>query len=142
MFKTAWGLQWSPCAYTNMDVTVNPRMTRLDINSLVQSYRSKATYLGNVVPAAAVYVESPPTVDEDSEEEEQTRPWTAPNRSTITFAPSGMGHVGYVGHLSVDEVVRKAVIAMCFRRNSRTLVPPGAGVPPTRVSLLALRYVH
>ena len=140
MFKTSWGLQWSPCAYTNMDVIANPRMVRLDVASLVYTYCSKATYLGNVSPEDAVYVDAPPLPNEDTEEEDES--WIPPNRSTMTFAPSGLGHVGYVGHAFVDEVIRKAIIAMCFRRGSRVVDPPGTGIPPIRVSFtLGLLFI-
>ena len=135
MFKTSWGLQWSPCAYTNMDVTANSRMTRLDVASIVQNYCSKATYLGNVAPRDAVYVDAPPAANEDEDEDEEVQPWTPLNRSTMTFAPSGLGRVGYIGHAFVDEVIRKAIIAMCFHRSSRAIVPPGAGTLPPHVSL-------
>ena len=45
MFKSAWGLPWTPCAYTNVDVAVNASMKLLDKNHLVKTYCSKATYL-------------------------------------------------------------------------------------------------
>ena len=126
MFKSAWGLPWRPCAYTRETIAVNPLIKGLHVNMLVPRYSMKATYLGDVAPSDAVYLELPQIRKLTKSTAGQS---SATCKTPAAFAAIGRGRVGYVGDVNGEKDTTSLILAMCFHPAARAPPAPGTGSP-------------
>lgn len=97
MFKEHFGFKWRAAEYTKHDVRLqrNVDETMIRRASLMPDFYAKALYLSHVPASETVYTGG------------------SANAAYAAFASVGLGKLGYIRDVNIDEEPERLILAMC-----------------------------